>query len=70
MFFDLNDVEKALQADEGFEVINPNKNGNVVLLDPFKGWANPNKKSGEYKSVSDIEAIYGSIQRAAAYSKL
>ena len=43
--------------------------GNIVLLDPFTGWADKRKKSGEFRSVKDIESIYGNISSAAAYSR-
>ena len=45
-------------------------NGNVVLMDPYTKWSNKSKKSGEYKSISEIEHIYGSVTWAAAYSKI
>jgi hypothetical protein len=51
-------------------VLSYSSRGNVVLLDPFVNWADRRKKSGEFKSVSDIEAIYGGIRKAVAYSKL
>ncbi len=50
-------------------VLSKSANGNVVLLDPFNNWANANKKSGEFRSVSDIESIYGMISGAAVYTK-
>ncbi len=51
-------------------VLSYSSRGNVVLLDPYVNWADKRKKSGEFKSVSDIESIYGTIRRAEAYSKL
>lgn len=50
-------------------VLSKSRSGNVVLLDPFTGWGSKSKKSGEYRSVSDIEKIYGNISAAAAYSR-
>ena len=42
-------------------------NGGVVLLDPFTGWGDKRKQSGEY-SLDYIYEVYGGINRAAAYS--
>lgn len=52
-----------------YMVLSKSSAGNVVLLDPFTGWGSKSKKSGEYRSVSDIEKIYGAISSAAAYSR-
>ena len=77
-FISTSEIEANLKAGKPvialvpghYIVLSYSANGNVVLLDPFVGWANQYKKSGEFKSVRDIEAIYGSISRAAAYSKI
>ena len=52
-----------------YVVFSYSSRGNVVLLDPYVNWADKRKKSGEYKSVSDIEKIYGNVRKAYAYSK-
>ena len=52
-----------------YVVFSYSSRGNVVLLDPYVNWADKRKKSGEYKSVKDIEAIYGNVRKAYAYSK-
>ena len=41
--------------------------GRIVVLDSFTGWASPNKRVGEYNSISQIESAYGQIEWAAAY---
>lgn len=43
--------------------------GNIVVLDPFQSWANPNKGPGEYSSLSQVQAAYGQISWAAAYQR-
>jgi len=53
-----------------YMVLSISSNGKVVLLDPFDNWADRRKKSGQYNSINDIEAIYGNIRTAIAYSRI
>lgn len=65
----------ALNANQGVIILVPGHymtlakgtNGGVVLLDPYIGWADGRKKSGEY-SLDFIAQVYGGIEWAAAYS--
>ena len=45
------------------------ENGNVVLLDPFVGWGDSRKRSGQYKTAGEVEYIYGTFQAQIAYTK-
>lgn len=50
-------------------VLAPSGNSDtVILLDPFAGWADRRRKSGEY-SIDSIYSVYGGFRWAAAYSK-
>ena len=53
-----------------YMAISKSSNGKVVLLDPYTNWRDQRRKSGEYDSVAQIEALYGSIQWAAAYERI
>lgn len=65
----------ALNSNQGVIILVPGhymtlakgSNGGVVLLDPFTGWADGRKKSGEY-TLDFISQVYGGIKWAAAYS--
>lgn len=72
-----SDIESVLKAGRPvialvpghYIVLSYSSRGNVVLLDPYVNWGDSRKKSGEFKSVSDIESIYGGIRKAVAYSR-